>query len=211
MKNNPLAPHTMAESSVTSAARADVLPDEVVANQDHFLAAEPKTDRCHFIYRNISTGPPGSPFHSTDQIEDGLEAASKEPRRAVPTNEATDLPRRMGGWQFRPALYWLAALFVIAGAVPAAGQSDSQPGSKLVGAGAVGPAEQGWSVALSADGITAIVGGVVDNKLIGAAWVFTRSGDIWTQQGSKLVGSDAVGQAGQGFSVALSTDPRCAC
>jgi hypothetical protein len=103
-------------------------------------------------------------------------------------------------------LCWLAAFFLIAGVVPAASQYDSQPGSKLVGTGAVGPAEQGWSVALSADGTTAIVGGLVDNGLTGAAWVFTRRGENWTQQGSKLVGTDAVGQAGQGFSVALSTD-----
>jgi antibiotic biosynthesis monooxygenase (ABM) superfamily enzyme len=75
-----------------------------------------------------------------------------------------------------------------------------------VGSGAIGPSEQGWSVALSADGNTAIVGGIVDNKLTGAAWVFTRSNDVWTQQGSKLVGVSVVGQAGQGVSVALSAD-----
>ena len=74
----------------------------------------------------------------------------------------------------------------------------SQQGPKLVGTGAVGPAEQGWSVALSADGNTAIVGGLADNRVAGAAWVFTRSGGVWTQQGSKLVGTGAVGSAGQG-------------
>ena len=45
--------------------------------------------------------------------------------------------------------------------------------------------EQGWSVALSSDGNTALVGGPGDD----AAWVFTRSGTTWTQQGSKLVGT----------------------
>ena len=55
------------------------------------------------------------------------------------------------------------------------------------------PPEQGWSVALSADGNTAIVGGYGDNSYVGAAWVFTRSGGVWTQQGSKLVGTGAVG------------------
>jgi hypothetical protein len=45
------------------------------------------------------------------------------------------------------------------------------------------------SVALSADGNTAIVGGVADNAEIGAAWVYTRSGTDWTQQGNKLVGT----------------------
>jgi hypothetical protein len=35
----------------------------------------------------------------------------------------------------------------------------TQQGPKLVGTGAVGAADQGWSVAVSADGNTAIVGG----------------------------------------------------
>ncbi len=82
----------------------------------------------------------------------------------------------------------------------------TQQGQKLVGNGAVGNAEQGWSVGLSADGNTAIVGGRTDNNDAGAAWVFTRSNGVWTQQGQKLVGSGAVGSAAQGFSVALSAD-----
>ena len=86
----------------------------------------------------------------------------------------------------------------------------TQQGSKLVGTGAVGNAGQGNSVALSADGNTAIVGGVADNSYTGAAWVYTRSGDVWTQQGSKLVGTGAVGNASQGHSVALSADGNTA-
>jgi hypothetical protein len=65
----------------------------------------------------------------------------------------------------------------------------TQQGSKLVGTGVIGSAEQGRSVALSGDGNTAIVGGNVDNSLTGAAWVYTRSNGVWTQQGSKLVGT----------------------
>ena len=57
----------------------------------------------------------------------------------------------------------------------------TQQGSKLVGTGAVGSARQGSSVALSADGNTAIVGGLADNGVTGAAWVHTRSGGIWTK------------------------------
>ena len=45
-----------------------------------------------------------------------------------------------------------------------------QLGTKLVGTGAVGAAYQGYSVALSADGNTAIVGGYNDNSQAGAAW-----------------------------------------
>jgi hypothetical protein len=82
----------------------------------------------------------------------------------------------------------------------------SQQGSKLVGTGAVGVAYQGVSVSLSADGNTAIIGGSSDNSRQGAAWVFTRSGGVWSQQGSKLVGTGAVDAAAQGSSVSISSD-----
>src|SRR5208282_3546808 len=78
-------------------------------------------------------------------------------------------------------------------------------GSKLVGTGAVDCC-QGQSVALSADGNTLIVSGPGDNSGTGAAWVFTQSGGVWTQQGSKLVGTGATPDANQGISVALSAD-----
>jgi len=90
------------------------------------------------------------------------------------------------------------------------GSTWTQQGNKLVGTGAVGNAFQGWSVALSADGNTALVGGYVDNSSIGAAWVFTRTGTTWTQQGNKLVGTGNVGNASQGYSVALSADGNTA-
>jgi hypothetical protein len=86
------------------------------------------------------------------------------------------------------------------------GDAWTQQGSKLVGTGAVGAAAQGSSVALSADGNTAIVGGLADNLNTGAAWVYARSGTVWTQQGNKLIGTGAVGNAGHGVSVALSAD-----
>ena len=85
-----------------------------------------------------------------------------------------------------------------------------QQGTKLVGSGGVGGSDQGWSVALSADGNTAIVGGWADNTVAGAAWVWTRSGGVWTQQGTKLVGSGAAPYSGQGISVALSADGNTA-
>ena len=89
----------------------------------------------------------------------------------------------------------------------------TQQGSKLVGTGNVGQAYQGTSVALSADGNTLVVGGPQDNTALGAAWVFTRSGGVWTQQGSKLVGTGFAYPASnieQGGSVALSADGNTA-
>jgi hypothetical protein len=98
------------------------------------------------------------------------------------------------------------------------GSTWTQQGTKLVGTGAIGQAKQGYSVALSGNGNTAIVGGPGDNPNgnggFGAAWVFANSGSAWTQQGAKLVGSGAGGvpQAApqQGFSVALSGDGKTA-
>jgi hypothetical protein len=79
--------------------------------------------------------------------------------------------------------------------------------TKLIGTGSVGLSEQGSSVALSSDGNTALVGGLNDNDGIGAAWVYTRSDGVWSQQGVKLVATDAVGPVVfQGRSVALSGD-----
>src|ERR1017187_8968539 len=86
----------------------------------------------------------------------------------------------------------------------------TQQGIKLVGSGAAGMAYQGYSVSLSADGNTALVGGFGDNNNAGAVWVWTRSGGVWTQQGPKLVGSGAVGNPQQGYSVALSADGNTA-
>jgi hypothetical protein len=83
----------------------------------------------------------------------------------------------------------------------------TQQGTKLSGTGAVGPYTwAGQSVALSADGNTAAVGGFYDNSDVGAVWVFTRSGGVWSQQGSKLVGTGTATSAAQGQSVGLSSD-----
>lgn len=46
--------------------------------------------------------------------------------------------------------------------------------STSYGLAAMGPAEQGSSVAISGDGNTAIVGGRADNNSVGAAWVFAQ-------------------------------------
>jgi hypothetical protein len=83
--------------------------------------------------------------------------------------------------------------------------------AKLVGTGAIGPlsAFQGFSVSISADGNTAIVGGSTDNNELGAAWVFTRASGMWSQQ-AKLVGTGAVSPAEQGYAVSLSSDGNTA-
>src|SRR3954468_4391847 len=68
-----------------------------------------------------------------------------------------------------------------------------QQGAKLTGGGEVGAGQFGYSAALSADGDTALIGGRLDNGAVGAAWAFTRSGAVWTQQGTKLTANDETG------------------
>ena len=90
------------------------------------------------------------------------------------------------------------------------GSTWTQQGEKLVGTGGVGEREFGVSVALSTDGNTALIGAPEDDSDVGAAWVFTRSGSTWTQQGAKLVGTGEVGDGRFGSSVALSADGNTA-
>jgi hypothetical protein len=97
---------------------------------------------------------------------------------------------------------------------PLIGQEDERPLP-------IGESEEGrfgFSIALSADGATALVGAPADNGFAGAAWVFTRVGSTWTQQGPKLTVNEAtdaeegercaadVNECGFGRSVALSGD-----
>jgi hypothetical protein len=90
------------------------------------------------------------------------------------------------------------------------GSTWTQQGPKLTPSGESGEGSFGFSVALSSDGNTALIGGPGDNKGVGAAWVFTRSGSSWTQQGEKLTGSGEIGASRFGNSVALSGDGNTA-
>ena len=82
----------------------------------------------------------------------------------------------------------------------------TQQGPKLTGSGEIGAGLFGESVALSADGNTALVGAGQDNGGVGGVWVFTRSAGVWTQQGAKLTGAGESGAGLFGGSVSLSAD-----
>ncbi|HST33224.1 MAG TPA: hypothetical protein VLJ80_06860 [Solirubrobacteraceae bacterium] len=85
-----------------------------------------------------------------------------------------------------------------------------QQGEKLTGGAEAGQGLAGWSVAVSADGNTALVGGPGDEGQRGAAWVFTRTGTTWSQQGSKLTAGGESAEGAFGISVALSGDGNTA-
>jgi hypothetical protein len=62
-------------------------------------------------------------------------------------------------------------------------------------------------VSISADGRTALLGEMSFNSNVGAAWIFTRSGQKWHQSGKRMRPKDESGFAGQfAYSVALSDD-----
>ena len=86
------------------------------------------------------------------------------------------------------------------------GNTFLQQGAKLVGTGAVETVRQGSFVTVTADGNTIMEGAPNDNVGLGSLWAFTRSGNTWTQLGSKLRGTGNAGNSLQGFAVALAAD-----
>lgn len=82
-------------------------------------------------------------------------------------------------------------------------------GSKITATGEVGHGYFGVSVALCDDGNTALVGSPKDGKGVGATYVFTRSGEMWTQR-ARLTGAEEIGHAELGRRVAISSDGQTA-
>ncbi len=72
-----------------------------------------------------------------------------------------------------------------------------EPSEKLTGANEVGEGQFGLSVALSADGTTALVGGPHDAGSAGSVWVFTHSGSTWSP-GEKLTANEPGAQGPEG-------------
>src|SRR5262249_28545412 len=109
------------------------------------------------------------------------------------------------------------------GLVAAGAGIAAAPGPKLTGTQEIGASQFGNSLALSARGDIAFIGGWDDRSLIGAlegkrvhsqaigaAWAFERSGSAWKLQGGKLTARGERGPGGFGDSVALSADGRTA-
>lgn len=80
-----------------------------------------------------------------------------------------------------------------------------QQGSNLIPPSTAG-ALIGSSVGMSEDGNTMIVGLPGQSNNTGGAYVYGRSGGIWSLQSGLLVGTGATGAASQGQAVAINTD-----
>jgi hypothetical protein len=105
----------------------------------------------------------------------------------------------------------LAALLTLLSGLTLAGNAHAAliPDGVLVDES--GESHFGRSVAVSADGNTALVGAPTAEGETGAVAVFTRTGSTWTQQAELTPASgEAVGKGGFGSSVALSPDGNTA-
>ena len=76
----------------------------------------------------------------------------------------------------------------------------------LTGTGTVDVAYQGFALAISGDGTTLAVGGLLDNAYTGAVWMFKNTGGTWAQVGEKLVPFNTSPASQIGAAVALSYD-----
>lgn len=116
------------------------------------------------------------------------------------TNEPVRILRYLSGmWQIEDGVSACAP-------TPDSFYPTVQSGTKIVGTGYLGGSFLfGHSCSLSADGNTLAVGGIYDDAFIGATWIFTRSGTIWTQQ-AKLVGTGNIGSSQQGWACSLSAN-----
>ena len=81
--------------------------------------------------------------------------------------------------------------------------------AKLLASDGVASDYFGWAVSLSGDGMMAVIGAYNDDSARGSAYVYTRSGSVWTQQ-AKLTASDGVAGDYFGWAVSLSSDGNTA-
>jgi hypothetical protein len=154
---------------------------------------EEEGEACRFG-RRVALSADGNTALIGNPRASGLEGTKKE-------EEAEGQEEAKGEWVPNVGAAWVFTR---------SGTTWTEQGVKLTGGEERGKGRFGRSVALSADGETALIGGTLDGDGRGSAWVFTRSGSTWTQQGPKLTGGEEVGQGYFGVSVALSGDGETA-
>ncbi len=86
------------------------------------------------------------------------------------------------------------------------GSAWSRQGEALTGPAGSGLSWFGYSVALSGDGDTALIGAPHADGYAGDASVFSRTGSTWSTQGTPLSGAEEDGEGELGYSAALSRD-----
>jgi len=150
-----------------------------------------RAERC----RELAEGVPSS--RGTDSSIE-IQDRDRYLRMATVAGDRLPMGQHMKNRYRRSLLMVTVLVGAVVGIAAQALAQFTQQGPKLVSTLPVGSPEQGYSVALSADGNTALIGGPLDSPG-GAAWMFSRNNGVWTQQGQKLVGDGANGPAAQGF------------
>ncbi len=103
---------------------------------------------------------------------------------------------------------WVSQSPKLTGAEPPSGSGEEEQCAEESSEEA-GECAFGNSVALSADGNTALIGEPSATAMPGSAWIFTRSGTTWTRSAA-LTGEGGSGEGRFGKSVALSADGQTA-
>lgn len=80
-----------------------------------------------------------------------------------------------------------------------------QQQTELTPTGATADASFGSALSLSGDGVIAAIGGYGDDDSFGAYWIFSRSGELWSQ-GPKSVGANGAAAGLQGAAISVSSD-----
>lgn len=101
----------------------------------------------------------------------------------------------------RPFYLGLANALLLTFALPASASTLTEVAKLVAGDAAQGDA---FGIAVAVDGDTAVIG-AAGNGLGGAAYVFTRSGGVWTEQ-AQLTPNDPAEHGSFGISVALDGD-----
>jgi hypothetical protein len=119
-------------------------------------------------------------------------------------------PNSGAAWVFvrQGASSWVQQGPKLTGAEPPAGSGEEEQCAEESPEEA-GECAFGASVALSADGDTALIGEPSATATPGSAWVLTRAGSTWTRS-AVLRGTSATGEGRFGKSVALSADGETA-
>jgi RHS repeat-associated protein len=176
-----------------------------------------------FTVPRALTGHPAGPLTFSMALSGDVRASLAAGGQSLTLNRAGEVSLRYGGLVARDARGRTLHCWLVLGVgrvllrvetrgahYPLTIDPMIQQGEKLAGSGETGKGQFGYSVALSANGKTALVGGAEDNSDIGAVWVFTYSGGAWTQQGEKLAGGGETGKGFFGGSVALSSNGNTA-
>ncbi len=183
-------------SASTSALTAFVMPGTTTGAVALSMGGQNLTSQTSFMISSVAV--PSNQQGSKITASDGIGANQQQGEAVAVSSDGNTAA--IGGWYDNSAV----------GAVWIYTRSNGvwTEQTKLVGTGAVGAANQGGQVALSADGNTLIEGGASDNNSLGAVWVFTRSNGVWSQQGQKLVGTGSTASSNiyQGGALAISAD-----